>query len=195
MNSNNAAEPVTIQLFPDYAGTTLWLSDAIDYQESGLSPGLIQDLQVWEQSYYDSINLDNDHEWKSLGLANAYTKRGNELGQRVADEIGPDFEVDFSSYQQGVETRTFRAGGSANNADAALAFEHIATVRAEHEQDYKRLIEEAEAAGDTGWFAYAPVSGEVFAPDVPVTTTSDSGPASSPGAATILDALVQETRE
>lgn len=101
MNSHNGVEPVTIQLFPDYCDRTLWLGDPIAYEESGLSPALIQDLTDWEQSYYDAIDLDHDHEWKSLGLADAYTARGNELGQRVADEIGPEFEVEFSSYQQG----------------------------------------------------------------------------------------------
>lgn len=176
MSPDHDVEPVTIELFPDYVDRTLWLGDPVEYEKSGLTPGLIQDLQDWEQSYYDSIDMDNNHEWKSPGLASAFTAQGNVLAQRVTDEIGPGFEVEFSSYEQGVAARTFRAAGPASNADAALAFTVIAQARREEQAEMMALAEEAEEAGRQ-WFAYAPLSGARFVPrdDGPVRSV-DEGP-------------------
>lgn len=38
--------PRTIRMFPDYAGTVLWISMPIDCEDTGLSGGLVAELQA-----------------------------------------------------------------------------------------------------------------------------------------------------
>ncbi|GAA4282611.1 hypothetical protein GCM10022261_01420 [Brevibacterium daeguense] len=139
-------------MFPDYAGTVLWLGDPVAYGSSGLTDGLIRDLKAWEQCYYDA--LTPDLEWRSAELARQYTEEGNQLAARVADELGDGYEVEFRSFEPGAGRRRFHGTGAALNARAAAAFAELAaTLKAEQEQ----------SGGDDG-YAFAPVSGNIFKP-------------------------------
>jgi hypothetical protein len=154
-------QPQMVRMFPDYADTVLWFGGPVPYDESGLTEGLVRELEDWEQSYYDSLTPDED--WKSAELARQFTAEGNRLAGRVADELGDGLEVEFSSYEPGVPPRRFRGARPALNPRATAAFAKLAAALiAERE----RFDEAARAPGgeDSEWFAVAPLTGAIFKP-------------------------------
>lgn len=160
MNSPGEAMRPTVRMFPDHAGTVLWFRDPVDYDLAHLSTGLVHDLACWEQSYYDG--LTPDFGWKSADLARRFTTEGNRLAQRVADELGNGYEIEFASYEEDVPTRRFRAKGPASNLHAAAAFDVLAlAVKTEDDEAYRARA--AVRRGDShGWYAYSPLSATVF---------------------------------
>lgn len=151
-----------MRLFPDYAGTVLWFAGPVDYQLSGLTPELVDELRDWEQFYYDVLTPELD--WSSPELAHQYTVKGNHLAGRVADELGDGYEVEFRSYEPGAPRRRFRGTGHALNPWAVAAFDElVAALRTEQDRTASALT--ASHNGDrTGWVAYAPLSGTTFKP-------------------------------
>lgn len=150
----------TIRIFPDYANTVVWISEPIHYEEARLSAGLLAELESWEQSYYDSLNPE--FEWVSEAAARAFTEEGTRLAGLVSAEVGPDFSVEFASYEDTTETVHIRAETSAQNPSAEKAFAQLfeETEAAEREAaEYFRNNPNAE------WIAYAPLSGTVFEPN------------------------------
>lgn len=162
MSDQSAEQPRTVRLFPDYADTVLWFGGPIGYELTGLTPGLISDLRDWEQSYYDSLTPDLD--WISADLARQFSRAGNRLGQRVADELGDGYSLEFTTYEENVPTRRFRAVGPAANAPAVAAFEALASARRTEEDENCSIQEPTSNAEDSAWFAYAPLSKTVFRP-------------------------------
>lgn len=159
MEEPRSGQPVTIRMFHDYSDVTLWLDDPVGYEDSCVSAELATDLKRWEQAFYDSTN--EDFEWLTPQSASAHTAQGNVLAQRVADEVGPGFEIEFSTYEPGVSARIFRAVGPAQNADAARAFSELAGAWQREQVELERLREETQEQGGQ-WFAYAPGSGDMF---------------------------------
>lgn len=158
-NTGDDRQPMTIRMFPDYAHTVLWLDQPIRYSATGLSQGLVEELQVWEQSYYDS--LTDDIVWISDAAASAFTAEGARLTHGVSAEVGPRFVVEFASYEVGAGTVCVRAESPAENPAAENAFTELAD---------KIVAEEQKAAerrrdGEGKWIAYAPLSGTVFDPN------------------------------
>jgi hypothetical protein len=159
--NDREGQPQVVRMFPDYADTALWLSEPVPYEVSGLTDGLVRELEAWEQFYYDSLTPDED--WKSAELARQFTAEGNRLAGRVADELGDGYEVQFRSYEPDVPVRTFRGKRPTLNPRAAAAFgELVADLNAERE----RLDEAVSASGGEGseWFAVAPLTGVIFKP-------------------------------
>ena len=158
MTTPDGQPRLRIRLFPDYAGTVLWLDEPISYELSGLSPELVHSLEAWEESYYRS--LTPDFEWVSDGAARDFTAEGNRLAQRLADELGDGYDVSFKSYEDGVPRRIFRSSGAAPNTGAVDAFNKLSTARP--------VKESGRAAGptgnDAGWYAWAPLSDASFPP-------------------------------
>ncbi|MGG5170554.1 hypothetical protein ACQR35_00030 [Pseudarthrobacter sp. J1738] len=152
----------TVRMFPDYADTVLWFDDPVDYDLAGLTQGLVRDLRVWEQSYYESLTPDLD--WKSAELARRFTLEGNRLARRVADELGDGYEIEFNSYEKNVPTRRFRGTGPALNARAAAAFDALAAALQAKQDEISRARTAAQRGENTGWFAYSPLSDTVFKP-------------------------------
>ncbi|MGW9404163.1 hypothetical protein ACWGQ2_09370 [Arthrobacter sp. NPDC055585] len=149
-----------IRLFPDYAGTVLWLDEPVSFEVSGLSPELVHSLQAWEESYYRS--LTPDFEWVSDGAARLFTAEGNRLAQRLADELGDGYEVSFKSYEDGVPRRIFRSSGAAPNAAAVAAFNKLNGARP---AEAGRPGSGPRPTGnDAGWYAWAPLSDTAFKP-------------------------------
>lgn len=149
-------------MFPDYAGTVLWFRDPVGYDLAQLSGGLVHDLARWEQSYYDALTPNIG--WKSADLARRFTAEGNRLAQRVADELGDGYEIEFASYEEDVPTRRFRGKGPALNLRASAAFDALAVaVKAEKEETY-RARAAARRGESHGWVAYSPLSNTVFKP-------------------------------
>ena len=110
---------IKVRLFPDYAGTVLWLFDPLPYRDAALSSSLTAALQEWEASYYESLTADD--EWLSPELAAAFTATGNSLAQKLAEELGAKFAIEFHSYEHGAQRRLFSSEVSATNLAAASA--------------------------------------------------------------------------
>ncbi|WP_231440721.1 hypothetical protein [Brevibacterium zhoupengii] len=151
----------TVRMFPDYADTVLWLVFPIDYEDTGLSPDLISQLDAWEQSYYDA--LDADFDWKSAREARAFTQSGIDLAGQVANELGEEFVVEFASYEHHAPTYTVQSRRPADNDEAFAAFSTIvARLEAENERAAQLV---AEGGPDGEFTAFAPLSGNVFIPE------------------------------
>lgn len=149
--------PRTIRMFPDYAGTLLWINMPIDCEDIRLSGGLVAELQAWEQSNYDS--LDSDFDWVPETAARTFTAEGVRLARLVSAEVGPQFIVEFSSYDDDTEAMRIRAEHSAENPKAEAAFTRLFH---EAEADDRRIAELVRNEPDGEWTAYAPLSGTVF---------------------------------
>jgi hypothetical protein len=122
-----ATREAVVRLYPDYAGSVLWVSDSadpVDYASSGLDPALVNDLIRWELGYYDS--LDDDFQWRSPASAGTFTSDGVALALRLAVQLGAGFDIEFASYEAGVATRRFRSAFPADNPGAAAAFAVLA---------------------------------------------------------------------
>ncbi len=158
--------PVRIRNFPDYANTAspchantvLWLFGPVSYGDACLSPGLAADMAAWEESYCAS--LDGNESWRSAACAAQFTATGRALAERLAQELGLDFEVEFHSYEPGSRREIFRGGLAAGNPAAADAFHGLVVAE---DEERARLAALSNEPG-VGWFAYAPLSGEVFNP-------------------------------
>lgn len=112
-----------VRLAPDYAGTVIWFPHAVPYAQTHLDPSLVTDLIRWELSYYDS--LTEDFGWRSPQAAVEYTAAGIRLALRMALQLGPAFDIEFASYEDGVAPRRFRSDCPADNPRAAAAFTEL----------------------------------------------------------------------
>lgn len=132
--------PRLIRLFSDHAGTVLWLNDLVDYDESGLSAGLVADLERWEES-------------------GAFHRAAADLARRVAVEVGERYEVGFDGLVDGIPGDRMHYPHRASNPGAEAAFDALFDAA-------KAALPPAEDEGPNsgGWYAYAPLSGEVFDP-------------------------------
>ncbi|MEO9248343.1 hypothetical protein ABDK96_11680 [Citricoccus nitrophenolicus] len=159
--NDSEGRPLMVRMFPDYADTVVWFGGPVQYDVSGLTEGLVRALEDWEQSYYDSLTTDEN--WKSAEVARQFTAEGNRLAERVADELGDGYEVQFSSYEPGVLPRRFRGAHPALNPRAAAAFAELAAALT---AEQKRSDNAACAPGgeDSEWFAVAPRTGAIFKP-------------------------------
>ena len=149
----------TIRLFPDYADTVLWVREPIDYQDTELSRRLVSDLQAWEQFYYDS--LDADFNWVSTTAVRAYSEEGTRLARRVADEVGPDFVIEFSSRSGNAEEVQARSDSPASNPAAEAAFTSLFNADEAEDREIAQYMRN-NPGGE--WIAYAPLSGTVVDP-------------------------------
>ena len=154
------ASPRTIRMFPDYADTVLWVREPIAYEDTGLSDALVAELEVWEQSYYDS--LDSNFDWVPETAARTFTEEGVRLARWVSAEVGRQFVIEFSSSEAGAETVHMRAETSAQNPEAESAFTQLFD---EVEEDDRRTAEYIRNNPGGVWTAYAPLSGAVFKPN------------------------------
>ncbi|WP_240372216.1 hypothetical protein [Brevibacterium zhoupengii] len=159
----------TVRMFPDYADTVLWLVFPIDYEDTGLSPDLIPQLDAWEQSYYEA--LDTDFDWKSAREARAFTQTGIDLAGQVANELGEEFTVEFASYEHHAPTYTVQSRKPADNDEAFAAFSAIVAELDAEDERAAQLV--AEASPDAEFTAFAPLSGETFTPGKHVPRAED----------------------
>ncbi|MBF4992704.1 hypothetical protein ITX31_01075 [Arthrobacter gandavensis] len=165
MNTPDGQRRCRIRLFPDYAGTVLWLGDPIGYEATGLDAGLISSLQAWEESYYRS--LTPDFQWISPEAARQFTAEGNRLAQLLANELGEDYEISFNSYEDGVPHRVFQSSGTKPNSSAVAAFNTLAAARQARQTASPGTSESRPAGKDDGWFAWSPLADSAFPPSSP----------------------------
>lgn len=165
MSSSHEARTPTVRMFPDYADTVLWFTEPIDYGAAKLSGHLTRDLTRWEQSYYEGLN--EDYEWKTASLSHRFAIEGAQLAQRVADELGDEFEIELVTFADGIPERRFQGQAGALNSRAAAAFRVLALELSEFEDAVTQAQAAIRRGENTGWFAYAPLSGTVFDPQLP----------------------------
>lgn len=150
--------PIRLRIFPDYANTVLWLFGPVPCTDAALSPELAADMAAWEESHYAS--LDSNESWKSASGAAQFTASGRGLAERLAAELGGEFEVEFHSHDIGSRREVFHGGSAPGNPTAAAAFHGIVAAGKEKRVRLAALLSE----GGVGFFAYAPLSAEVFNP-------------------------------
>lgn len=149
----------TVRMFPDYADTVLWFGDGpIEYSETGLSAALVDDLQRWEQTFYESRT--DDFEFVSQAAEASHAEDGIKLAERVAAEVGPRFAIACDSVEDRTETVLLRAERPAENPAAEAAFTRLREELIAEEDRTAEIF--AESGGV--WTAYAPLSGETFTP-------------------------------
>ena len=150
-----------VRIFPDFGDSPIWFADAtpLDYDESGISAELRAPFEVWEQFFYQHVGYGAERLPARLA---EYDDEGRHLAQRLADEIGPEFVVEFLAEGEGTLPRV-RASGPAGNVVAAAAF---AKVREESRADdlaaRARLADAHEHGTPYGWSAHAPNTGDDF---------------------------------
>lgn len=109
-----------VRVFPDYAGSVIWFSDPVPYEESRLSAGLVARLAAWEATYYSGLN--DAFEWRSGEILRRFSCDGLELAREVSVEIGFEFEVEYRSFEDRNAVAQLRSGQPASNPDAHAAF-------------------------------------------------------------------------
>lgn len=136
-----------IRIFPDYADSAIWfIIGTVSYEESRVSDGLRQDLKAWEAHYYRA--LDDDLEWRSREDLEHHAAEGHRLAERLAAEVGADFEVEY--FDERDRKVRVRSEHPALNEAAADAF---TKVRASHREVFERSLPAADPAPGPGWFA------------------------------------------
>lgn len=161
MAASESLQRFTVRLFPDYGDTALWLDGPIDYSLTRLPEGLVHELRDWEQFYYES--LTRDFTWKSAETAARYTAEGHRLAQRVADELGDGYEVEFWPSEENARPHRF-CGTRAPNPQVVAAFDALAAAAHAEKERIARSLAYAPPGTGTGWFATSPLSGSVFRP-------------------------------
>lgn len=84
-----------VRLEADYAGTVLWLMNEVPYEVTHLSAELIRDLEAWEEFFNGA--LTEDFEWRADDGHRHFIEEGRRLAQRLAEELGESFSVEFKS--------------------------------------------------------------------------------------------------
>jgi hypothetical protein len=141
-----------IRLFPQRAGSVLWLLGPLDYGRTALSSGLVTAMQRWEAGY--NTALAEEPGWRSPIVAADFSAMGNQLAALLARELGADFDVEFTSHEPGSRRRVFHSDAHAENRKAAKRLRKIVSARGARQP----------AKDGTSWFTYAPQSGTTYRP-------------------------------
>lgn len=134
-----------VRLFSGYADSPIWVvGGPVDYADSALTEELVADLTAWDSSSYggvDGLLIERSEASEALS---------EELAERLATELGDGFVVSC-----GGETGSalFTSKMPPTNPDAATAFTQLID---------EELKQRDFSPGDMYWYAYAPLSGQVF---------------------------------
>jgi hypothetical protein len=160
----------TIRMFPDYADTVLWFGDGpVEYSDTGLTAALIDALQRWEQTFYESRN--DDLKFVSRAAEASHAEEGVQLAERVSAEVGPRFAIACDSVDDRTETLLLRAERPAENPAAEAAFTRLREELIAEEKRTADIV--ADSSGV--WMAYAPLTGETFTPNQRSGRSQDQG--------------------
>ncbi|RXZ48638.1 hypothetical protein ESP57_06465 [Agromyces fucosus] len=155
-----------VRLMYDYASSVVWFPDPVRYEQSGLSPELITDLQAWGRLHDEG--LDSDFEWRSPDLPGRIDREGQELAHRLGDELGSAFEIEFHvphGVWFGPRHASYRSPRPPTNPAAAAIFTAWADAARSERAELERRAAERRAAGESGgaWFAVLQ-NGQEFVP-------------------------------
>ncbi|MDR5699624.1 hypothetical protein [Agromyces aerolatus] len=177
MEDYSRYEQEIVRLFYDYTDTVLWFPDPVPYDEARLSPELTEALRAWGRRHDEGLRVDQ--RWQSPDLPAQLAAELPELVERVGDELGSAFTVEYTSRPDdpmawaGSRKVRYRSTEPPTNPDASAAFEaRAAAARAEAEERAQRAsagpnpnVVMARRDGTTGeWFAIQPRSGKIFRP-------------------------------
>ena len=143
-------------MFPDYADTVIWVDGPVDYAETGLGAGLVEDLRAWEQSYYDGLN--RNYAFRSRGLELKFIQEGVRLAKLVSSEIGSGHIVEYLGAKSLDHPELFQCRGTAANPTAAKCFDDLVEAKLRSAREMREMLK------DGPFYAYAPLSGAVFDP-------------------------------
>jgi hypothetical protein len=161
MSEWTAEGRLIVRLFPDYAGTVLWLTDPVHYEEAHLSNQLENDLRAWDR--FCRSRLDPDLSEHAPSDVHEFAITGIALARRLADELGLGVEIHLIHEGRQV----FRSSNPPTNSRAAQTLH----TRAEQRAAEARAV--IERLGGRGWYAYAPLSGSRFEPSHEQTDVDD----------------------
>ena len=143
-------------MFPEYAGTVLWVDGPVDYSATRLSAELVEELQAWEQSYYDGLN--RKHAFRSRGLDLKFAQEGVRLAKLVSSEIGSRHIIEYLGARRLDLPVLFKCPGTAANPAAARCFDDLMEAKLQSAQDMREMLK------DGPYYAHAPLGGAVFDP-------------------------------
>jgi hypothetical protein len=114
-----------VRLFSDHAASPMWFAlGPVDYQDARLSGPLESGLRAWDALHY--AGRDRGGDWSSPEADEEIVAVGQRLAQRLARELGSDFEVEVDSHPRRPETTRFHSHTVALNPEAAEAFHAMA---------------------------------------------------------------------
>jgi hypothetical protein len=151
-----------VRVFPDYARSVIWFSDPMPYSETEFSSNLVESLTAWEAQYYAA--LTDDFEWRSPSKLHAFSAQGLKLARAVSNEIGPEFSVEYRSFENGEAVAHLRSDEPASNFPAQAAFRARAAHAREEWAARQARFAAAPTPGTVGWYARGP-SGTFFPVD------------------------------
>ena len=157
-----------VRVFPDSARSVIWFSDPMPYSETEFSRDLMETLAAWEAQYYAA--LTDDFEWRSLNTLHAFSAQGLELARAVSNEIGPEFSVEYRSFENRDAVAHLQSDKPASNFSARAAFRARAAHAREAWAARQARFAAAPTTGTVGWYARGP-SGTFF----PVDRTKHQG--------------------
>jgi 8-oxo-dGTP pyrophosphatase MutT (NUDIX family) len=133
-----------VRLFPDSADSPIWFAiGPVDYEDVRLTDSLEADLRAWEAAFYRDYEFTKG--WKSDAAAASYFESGLALAERLADEFGTTFEVEFIAEDPYRGKHRFRSPVAATNAAAADAMR----ARSDDELAWSAEMSELQAQGHT----------------------------------------------
>lgn len=93
---------ITIIIEGDFGADPLWCGQChanLELEELPLSASLQTELTTWMCDFGEWIDIENDSFLAGLEhLAQEHDKRGAQLAQKVADELGSEVTVTFRPY-------------------------------------------------------------------------------------------------
>ncbi len=119
-DETDVSDARVVRLFPDYAGTPIWLSGPFELEQTGLTQDLVERLSAWEAAYYGL--LTDDFEWRSTDELRRYEVEGRGLAEELAVELGSEFQVEYRSFERANHVETLRSPLPATNEAAHTAF-------------------------------------------------------------------------
>lgn len=110
-----------VRLFSDHSPSPIWFAGGpVNYEDARLSAPLETDLRAWDALHYESG--DRPGSWSLPEADEEIVAVGHRLAQRLARELGSDFEIEVDSDPRRPGTTRFHSPKAALNPDAAGAF-------------------------------------------------------------------------
>ena len=95
-------------MYPGWAGSVLWVSGPVSYEDLGLPADLVADLQRWEARWADAALLDAP---AAQPDSRTHVREGRRLARRVADALGSGLVLELQVDRGLLPQRRFRGHG------------------------------------------------------------------------------------
>lgn len=160
MESSQSSELIIVSLYAGDSGLSVGPTlEQIEFEDTGLSPDLVEDLKQWATLYRESFN--DNWEWKTPELERGYTEQASALAQRIADELGDEHEVQYQPNDGNSPPMKFQASGQGSNPQAITALAEFLQGLRDQEAQHMQQVETAAGEGfegSVGWWSNGPLS-------------------------------------